>query len=419
MNIRLYNARILTMKKGMDIIENGEIGISDGKIIYVGKPEGNDIKWDDQIDIKGNLLMPGFKDAHTHSGMTCLRSMADDLPLDRWLNEQIFPREAKLSPEDIYHCTKLAVLEYLSSGITAAFDMYLTPESVDEAMAESGFRCVQVGATTDLQKQEDRFNKLNSGSSLTGYMFGYHAEYTFSEDVLKGLSELSHKYKAPVYGHNSETVFEVEGCKERHGCTPTEYADSLGLFDFGGGGYHCVYLTENDRKIFKDKNLYIVLNPGSNTKLASGMADTGNYLKDGLNLALGTDGPASNNCLDMFREMFLATGLSKLKYQDASAVDADSVLYMATVAGAHAMGLNDCDTLEAGKRADIIEIDLNTPNMQPVNNITKNIVYSGSKSNVKMTMIDGVIRYRDGEFNIGVSPEEVYEKVNAVAGRIR
>ena len=419
MNIRLYNARILTMKDDEDIIENGEIGISDGKILYVGSPLNETPSWDEEIDIKGNLLMPGFKDAHTHSGMTCLRSMADDLPLDRWLNEQIFPREAKLSPEDIYYCTKLAVLEYLSSGITAAFDMYLTPESVADATEECGFRCVQVGATTDMAKQEERFDKLNLRSPLTSYILGYHAEYTFDEEVLKELSALAHKYKAPVFGHNSETLSEVEGCIKRHGCTPTEYADSLGLFDFGGGGYHCVHLSENDRKIFKDKGLYIVLNPGSNTKLASGMADTGVYLKEGLRLALGTDGPASNNCLDMFREMFLATGLSKLKYSDASAVDALKVLQMATVGGAGAMGLKDCDVLESGKRADIIEIDLNTPNMQPLNNISKNIVYSGSKSNIRMTMIDGVIRYREGEFNIGTDPLEIYKKVNAIADRIR
>ena len=418
MNTRLYNAKILTMENGAGITE-GEIWVEGNKISYIGKDKPSDIKWDEQIDIKGNLLMPGFKDAHTHSGMTCLRSMADDLPLDRWLNEQIFPREAKLSPEDIYHCTRLAVLEYLTSGITAAFDMYLTPETVADAMEDTGFRCVQVGAPTDIAKQVERYEALNSRSDLTGYMFGYHAEYTFSEEVLKELSEAAHKYKAPVFGHNSETALEVEGCKERHGCTPTEYADSLGLFDYGGGGYHCVYLTENDRKIFKDKGLWAVLNPGSNTKLASGIAGISAMLDDGINLAIGTDGPASNNCLDMFREMFLVTGLSKLKDKDAASVDADKVLYMATVGGARAMGLDDCDILKEGKKADIIEIDLNTPNMQPINNITKNIVYSGSKANVKMTMINGVIRYRDGQFNVGEAPEKIYEKVNGISARIR
>ncbi|MCR5651860.1 MAG: amidohydrolase [Lachnospiraceae bacterium] len=424
MNTRFYNARILTMDGGMDIMEEGELCVCGNTISYIGKEENKDkTDWDRQIDVKGNLLMPGFKDAHTHSGMTFLRSMADDLPLDRWLNEQIFPREAKLSSQDIKMCTKLAILEYLSSGITAVFDMYLTPESIDEACIESGMRCVQVGGMNNfsqsLDEQEERYLKFNSGNPLTSYMLGYHAEYTCSKELLEGLSKLSHKYNAPVYAHNSETESEVKGCIERHGMTPTQFADSLGLFDHGGGGYHCVYLSDDDIRIFKERGLYIVLNPGSNTKLASGIADIRKYMDAGLKLAIGTDGPASNNCLDMFREMFLVTGLSKLKEKDASVVDADEVLAMAVKGGAQAMGLKDCDCLKEGKKADIIMIDLDTPNMQPLNNISKNIVYSGSKMNVKMTMIDGNIRYEDGIYDIGQDPREIYKYVNDLAERLR
>ena len=180
-----------------------------------------------------------------------------------------------------------------------------------------------------------------------------------------------------------------------------------------------MYLSENDKRIFKDRGIWAVLNPGSNVKLASGIADTQSLLDCGIKLAIGTDGPASNNCLDMFREMFLVTGLSKLKNSDASSVDALKVLYMATAGGAGAMGLNDCDVLAPGKRADIIEIDLHSPNMQPVNNITKNIVYSGSKSNIKMTMINGVIRYRDGVYHVGEDPSIIYDRVQKIAERIR
>ncbi len=424
MNIRFYNARVLTMDNGMDVLCDCELHVCGNTVSYIGKEKRNEeVKWDRQIDVKGNLLMPGFKDAHTHSGMTFLRSMADDLPLDRWLNEQIFPREAKLLPEDIKICTKLAILEYLSSGITAIFDMYLTPGSIDEACTETGMRCVQVGGMNNfsqsLEEQEKWYLKFNSGNSLTSYMFGYHAEYTCSKELLSGLSELTHKYSAPVFGHNSETEGEVKGCIERYGMTPTKFADSLGLFDFGGGGYHCVYLSDEDLKIFKEKGLSIVLNPGSNTKLASGIADIRRYLDEGINLAIGTDGPASNNCLDMFREMFLVTGLSKLKEKDASVVDANDVLMMATRGGARAMGLADCDCLKEGKKADIIMINLNTPNMQPLNNISKNIVYSGSKMNVKMTMIDGVIRYEDGRYHIGQEPKEIYTYVQELAERLR
>ncbi len=422
MNIRFYNARILSLENGTGII-SGELWVLGDRISYIGKEKDNDIKWDRQIDVDKDLLMPGFKNAHTHSGMTFLRSMADDLPLDRWLNEQIFPREAKLSGEDIRFCTKLAILEYLTSGITSIFEMYLDPEIIDEACIESGMRCVQVGGMNNfsqsLKLQEEYYTKLNSGSSLTSYMLGYHAEYTCSKELLSGLSALSHKYSAPVFSHNSETASEVQGCIERYGLTPTQFADSLGLFDHGGGGYHCVYLSDEDVDIFRKKGLSIVLNPGSNTKLASGIADISRYLDAGINLAIGTDGPASNNCLDMFREMFLVTGLSKLHEKDASAVDATDVLIMATKGGAKAMGLSDCDCLSEGKKADIIRIGLHDPNMQPLNNIAKNIVYSGSKMNVKMTMIDGVIRYEDGNFDIGQDPKEIYSYVQDLADRLR
>lgn len=200
--------------------------------------------------------------------------------------------------------------------------------------------------------------------------------------------------------------------------TPPQFLDSLGLFDYGGGGYHCVYFTEEDMDLFAKKGLHIITNPGSNTKLASGVAPITRFLEKGINVGIGTDGASSNNCLDMFREMFLTTGLAKLKEKDASAVDAEEVLKMATVNGAKAMGLTDCDILAEGKKADIIMIDLHQPNMQPLNNIAKNIVYSGSKQNVKMTMIDGRILYYDGRFLCCDDVEALYAKANEIIARL-
>jgi 5-methylthioadenosine/S-adenosylhomocysteine deaminase len=207
-------------------------------------------------------------------------------------------------------------------------------------------------------------------------------------------------------------------CVERYGMSPIQFFDSLGLFDYGGGGYHVVWTNEHDRQIMKDRGLFAVTNPGSNTKLASGIAPIKEYLEWGIPVAIGTDGPASNNCLDMFREMFLVTGLAKLKNMDASSVEATEVLKMATVNGAHAMGLMDADVLAEGKLADIIMLDLYQPNMQPINNIQKNIVYSGSKSNVMMTMIGGIIRYENGRFNIGEEPSDIYKKAEEISKRI-
>ena len=198
-----------------------------------------------------------------------------------------------------------------------------------------------------------------------------------------------------------------------------QYLDSLGKFEYGGGGYHGVYLTEEDMDIFEKHKLSVVTNPASNMKLASGIAPIARLMERGINLAIGTDGPASNNCLDMFREMFLVTGLAKLREKDAAAVDADEVLRMATVGGAKAMGLEECDTLKAGKLADLIMIDLHQPNMQPLNNISKNLVYSGSKQNVILTMVNGKILYESGEFRIGDKPEEIYDWANRIINRIR
>ena len=178
-------------------------------------------------------------------------------------------------------------------------------------------------------------------------------------------------------------------------------------------------MTDEDLEICKEKGIWAVTNPSSNVKLASGIAPIQKMLSMGIGLAIGTDGPASNNCLDMFREMFLVTSLQKVSLMDASAVDALDVLRMATVGGAGAMGLQDCDVLAEGKKADVIMLDLQQPNMQPLNNIAKNVVYSGSKQNVKMTMIDGKILYEDGVFHVGISPEEIYAKANESIERMR
>lgn len=432
MNIRFFNARILTMEKDKPVFQ-GEVWVSGEKIIYVGsglnkekyfqKSQETCIIWDEEIDCRGNLLMPGFKNAHTHSGMTLLRSYADDLPLHSWLNEQVFPIEAKMSGEDIYHLTKLAVLEYLTSGITSVFDMYLTPESIAKACSEMGMRCVLTGGVNNFSQSvelmEKWYEELNGKDPLISFQLGFHGEYTCSKELIESIAALAAKKKAPVYVHLAETKAEVDGCVERYGMTPGKFLNSLGMFDYGGGAYHCVWLTPEEIEIFKEKGISPITNPGSNTKLSSGIAPISDFLKAGLNIAIGTDGPASNNCLDMFREMFLVTGLAKLREQEASAVDAMEVLKMATVNGAKAMCLSDADILAQGKLADLIMIDLHMPNMQPLNNIAKNIVYSGSKMNIKMTMIHGRILYRDGSFCLTEEPESIYEKANEIINRLK
>lgn len=425
MNTRFYNARILTMEPLKEIFF-GEVWVKEDRIVFAGTDaeagKKEPLSWDREIDCKKNLLMPGFKNAHTHSAMTLMRSKADDLPLQDWLGTQIFPIEAKMTGEDIYHLSKIAVLEYLTSGVTGIFEMYLTPFTVADAMRDTGMRCVQTSCVNNFSQSvellEEYYNKINGADPYNSFILGVHAEYTCSKELLEKCAELTHKYKAPFWAHIQETEKETKECIERYGMTPIEFFDSLGLFDYGGGGYHLVWTNDKDKEIMKKRGLYAVTNPGSNTKLASGIAPIKEYLECGIPVAIGTDGPASNNCLDMFREMFLVTGLAKLKNMDASSVDAMEVLKMATVNGAHAMGLSNSDYLAEGKLADIIMIDLQKPNMQPINNIEKNLVYSGSKSNVLMTMIGGIIRYENGKFNIGVEPCELYEKAEEIKARL-
>lgn len=428
MKIRIVNARILTMEKteqGYRELFDGEIQVEDGRLTYVG-PEKTDTDgkdFDREIDAKGNVVMPGFKNAHTHSAMTFLRSYADDLPLQEWLYNRVFPMEAKLTPEDVYWCAMLANMEYLTSGITANFDMYMKNEANAKASVDTGFRTVLCGSINDfggkVEKIEQEYLHFNDYHPLLSYQLGFHAEYTTKRQILEDMAALAHKYKKPVYTHNSETKNEVQGCVERYGKTPTAFLNELGMFDYGGGGFHCVHMTEEDLQICREKGIWVVTNPSSNLKLASGIAPIAKMLEMGIGLAIGTDGPASNNCLDMFREMFLVTGLQKAVCEDAAVVDAMDVLYMATAGGAGAMGLTDCDVLAEGKRADLIMIDLMQPNMQPFNNIAKNIVYSGSKQNVKLAMVDGRVLYEDGRFAIGVAPEEVYERVNRSIRRMK
>ena len=400
MSVRFYNCRILTMKDS-NIIE-GELWTDNDRISYIGPSvDDSDKIFDREIDCKGNLLMPGLKNAHTHSAMTFSRSLADEYCLDDWLHKAIFPREAKLTPEAVYWYAKLAYAEYLAGGITSCFDMYFFRELTAKAAIETGFRHVFCGAANDyggFDELEGYYNSLNSLDPLVSFIFGFHAEYTTSEDNLKRMSDLAHKYEAPVFTHISESYPEVEGCRERYGVTPAVLFDRLGIFDYGGGGFHCVWFTDEDREIFKNRGLWSVFNACSNLKLASGITPVYKFIENDMKIAIGTDGAGSNNALSMFREMYLDTVLSNVETHNAAAVDPFTILKAGTTGGALCMGLNDSDVLDTGKKADIIMIDMKKPSMQPENNIIRNLIYSGDNSIVKMTMIDGKILYEDGNY---------------------
>lgn len=422
MKTRFFNARIVPFSDDSAKVIEGEVWVEDGKITLVGKPKTEPVAWDEQFDCRGNLLIPGFKNAHTHSAMTFLRSFADDKPLQNWLSEDVFPMEAYLTQDDVYYLTTLAIMEYVSGGITCGFDMYFCNDAIAQSSIDCGFRMMLCGAANDYggtaEQMSEEYKIFNALNPLIGYRLGFHGEYTTSEGLLLDIAALARQLKAPVYTHNSETLAEVEGCCKRHGLSPTAYLDSLGMLDFGGGGFHCVHFDEHDDEIFKNRGLYVVGNCGSNVKLSSGIAPLERYYSKGIPVALGTDGAASNNCLDFFREMFLATGLQKLKHGAAS-TDANLVLHSACCVGARALGLNDCDSLQAGKAADMVLIDLHQPNMQPINAITKNLVYSGSKQNVLMTVINGRVVYKNGQWPTVGDPERIFDRCNGIIARIK
>ena len=440
MNTRFYNALVLLTNddKTFTLIK-GELHVEGNVIQYIkGTPVGAGAEeipqavsyeqgapvnaFDEERDMKGNLIMPGFKNAHTHTAMTFLRSFADDLPLQTWLFDKVFPKEGQLTEDDVYWLDILGIMEYLTSGITSNFDMYFFPPKNAQASIDCGFRTVQTSGFNNfggsVDQVEENYNIVNEMSDLSSFIIGFHAEYTTSMENMEGIAKLVEKYKSPMFMHNAETITEVNECKERWGKTPTELTDELGMYKYGGGGYHCVHMDPVDFEIFKKRGLYAVTNPASNLKLASGVAPINKYLQLGIPVAIGTDGPSSNNCLDMFREMFLTTALAKVREGDAATVPAEEVLYMATANGAKCMGLNDCNKLAVGKKADIIGIDLSEPNMQPLNNIVKNIVYSGSKRNVMFTMVDGKVLYDNGSFNIGFDKADVYKKANEIIRRM-
>ena len=420
MKILLKNARILKMD--VTPLFEGNIVVIDKEIAYIGNDYARYEPFDLVHDCLGNVLMPGFKNSHTHNAMTFLSSKTDDSSLHDWLFNSVFPREALLREDDVYHLSKVAFLEMLSSGITACFDQYFYPLSTAKAAEEIGFKITLLGVYNSIFSKDDLrrlYKTFNYSDGLVKYCFGIHAEYTASEEEIDVISQLVHEMKAPFYSHVSETFSEVEECKKkRNSLSPVQYFETKGLFDYGGGGYHCIYFDDKDIEIFKKHHCNIVTCPGSNTKLASGIAPLYRYKEAGLNIAIGTDGPASNNCLDFFKEMTLVTGLQKLITKDPTSFPEYEVLKMATVNGAIAMGMQDADILEVGKKADIIEIDLHRPNMQPLNNIVNNIVYSGSKDNIKMTMINGKILYLDREFKINESVDEIYQKCQEVTDRI-
>ena len=420
MKLRIYNARILT-KNG--VIE-GELRTDGDRISYLSPVSTLDWQdWDREIDLKGNLMIPSFKNSHTHSPMTFLRSRAEDMPLKDWLYKQVFPAEGRLTDEDCYYFTRLAVAEYYAGGTTYCCEMYGHTEAVASAFADTGFGAYIGSGIFDFDGNYDKITKraveLKSKTDKlprVKYALAMHAQYTCGDETLRAVSDLSKEFSLPVLTHLSETAEEVESCRNEHGVSPVRLLAEKGIFDLGGTGFHCVHVDEEDIKIMKKLNVSAVTCPCSNLKLASGIAPIGKLLDAGVSLGIGTDGAASNNALDMFRETYLATVLQKYLSGDAAALSAKKLFDSAT--DGKICGVEKADGLYVGALADMAVIDMSAPEMQTLGDVRDNLVYAGGKRNVIMTIAGGKVVYEKGEYLYGEDYVALLEKCNSAAKRI-
>ena len=415
MKILFKNALILSMRN--ERIVEGELLVIDTRIAYIGKDASGYAPFDRVIDCQGNLIMPGLKNAHTHSAMIFLRDKGKNLSLQDWLFKFVFPREARLIPSDIYHLNKVAFLEYIASGTTACFDQYFFPPEGVKAAEEMGMRMLTMGMYDEKLRPVDVLAKYyrfynDKKDGLVRFIIGMHAEYTSNPELISKTKEALELLKSPFYTHVSETKKEVDECVGRHGVTPLKYLFDQGLYKYGGGAYHCVHFTDGEVKICEENHIFMVSCPGSNIYLSSGTAPLSKYLKSNVNIALGTDGPASNESLDMFREMRLAAT------REGVEIPPFEILKMATVNGAHAMYFDDADVLDVGKYADLIMVDLSKSKSKKSKDIIYDLVHKYDGSSVKLTMINGKILYENGQHNLNQSIEEIYKNADEATRRL-
>lgn len=395
--------------ENFDYKENMYVGVQGDRIEYIGK-EKPAKDYGEEYDGSRKVLMPGLVNAHTHSPMTLLRGYAENLPLDRWLNERVFPFEDRLNCDRAYYGTMLSIAEQLKSGTTSSSDMYFFQDgvlkAVKDAKAKTNFSRSLVSFGDDDFYHNDRAKEaldavekyhLTENGRIKVDMC-LHAEYTNTLKFIEQFGEYTKDKGLINHIHLSETKSEHENCKQKYGKTPARVFYDAGAMDAQTLFAHCVWIEPSDIELFKEKGASVAHCPASNLKLGSGVCDTYALLQSGINVAIGTDSAASNNGLDMLREMYLAAILPKGINNKADIVAPKQILKMATRNGALAQGREDCGLVKEGFKADVIVLDLNKPNMYPDFDVINNIVYSANSSDVLMTMVDGEVLYRNGEF---------------------
>ncbi len=427
MKIFIDNAQIITMDEGA-IYQNGSIIVEGKNIQYVGPHTDAPKDADRIIDARGGIVMPGLINAHSHAPMTLLRGCANDMELQTWLFDHIFPLEDKLDDDAVYYGTLLACAEMIASGTTTFADMYFMSENSAKAILEAGVNCNLARCVTGHQRQEYKPRLAESRALFKTYDGAgegsmriehcAHAVYTCSLEALKAVAEAAAEDGCGIQIHLSETMKENRDCYKTYGKSPTEIMEDTGILSLPVNAAHCVYLSGNDMDILKAHDASIAHNPTSNLKLASGVANIKEIREKEINVALGTDGAASNNALDMFSEMKLAALLHKGMRLEPALIRAEEALQMATTGGARALGREkERGMLKAGYRADLIILDADAPAMQPVYDPVSAVVYSASGGHVVTTMINGQLVMENRQL-LTLDMERIKHGVRAAAERM-
>ncbi len=433
-NILITGGILLTMSDSMEVVENPAIGIRDGKILFVDTgydPQSNPYNAGEVIDAAESIIMPGLINTHTHLPMTCFRGLADDIPLKDWLNNYIFPAEAKyLNKDTAYYGAMLAIAEMILSGTTTFCDGYFFESSVARAAKDAGMRAVccqgfvdfpapdNPDSASNIQIAESFITSWHDVSGLISPALFCHSPYTCSPKTLRDIKQIARNSKTLFLTHLSETISEVEELKQQYGNTPVRHLYSLGILDDFTIAVHCNFVDEDEIKMLADAGAKVSHNPESSMKLGAGVAPVPAMLKQGVIVGLGTDGCASNNDLDLLLEMDTAAKIHKLTTMDPTVMDAATVLRMATIDGAKLLGLEDkTGSIEVGKCADIIILDTNKPHLTPMYNCYSHIVYAASGSDVSTSIIDGKIVMKDRRL-LHMDIFDIMDRVRKIARNI-
>lgn len=424
---------IAILDENLDFQEHRWVGVVEGKIVFIGDkaPEAQEADvYGEVYDGRNKLLMPGFYNAHAHAPMTLLRGYAESLPLQSWLNDMVFPFEAKIEGEDAYWAMLLACAEMARYGVVSFSDMYYHSEERIRAVTECGMKmnlCEGLIAFEEKPYRDYPIYDLNEQmiksyhNSADGRIvidYNIHAEYTSTATAVADIAALAKEKGLRIHLHASETRTEHEECKQRRGgLTPIQYFESLGVLENPTTAAHCVWVEDADIEILADRNAFVACNPASNMKLGSGFAPIPKMLEKGVSVALGTDGVASNNNHDMMQDMYLMSLVYKGAALDPSVLTPQQVLHSATRVGALSQGREDCGVLKVGAKADLAVLDTSGPSWAPAINPLYNVVFAGHGSDVCLTMVDGEVVYRDGTWPT-LDIERAKAETDAAAKRI-